>query len=198
MSEEQERIEVVAERIKLLFGFCGELLKDRDLVERALDLAQSRASLALSAAPILGAVGLDYEERHTEAQINAFRAATLLNLLNVLEETEKRRRESKEKADLRAAGKAQIMKGTRTMTARIDFQHGAWDCWRNMFGEWGAILSRKGEKPIIITGCATKVELIAIIDVSSAREGAVLRLRKAVPLMRSQHMIGKCLAEGRL
>lgn len=33
---------------------------------------------------------------------------------------------------------------------RLDFKIGAWDCWRNMFGEWGAILSRKGEQPIIV------------------------------------------------
>jgi hypothetical protein len=46
------------------------------------------------------------------------------------------------------------------MTTRIDFKVGPWDCWRNMFGEWGAILSRKGEKPVIITRCATKEELI--------------------------------------
>jgi hypothetical protein len=37
------------------------------------------------------------------------------------------------------------------MTGRLDFTIGAWDCWRNMFGEWGAILS---------TRCATKEELL--------------------------------------
>jgi hypothetical protein len=50
------------------------------------------------------------------------------------------------------------------MTARIDFKIGDWDCWRNMFGEWGAILSRKGEQPIIITRCAGKEELIEEIN----------------------------------
>jgi hypothetical protein len=50
------------------------------------------------------------------------------------------------------------------MTTRIDFKVGAWDCWRNMFGEWGAILSRKGEQPVIIKGCATKEQLIKQIN----------------------------------
>jgi hypothetical protein len=50
------------------------------------------------------------------------------------------------------------------MTSRIDFKVGDWDCWRNMFGEWGAILSRKGLQPIIITGCPTKEALITKIN----------------------------------
>lgn len=54
------------------------------------------------------------------------------------------------------------------MTTRIDFTYSdgnnPWDCWRNIFGEWGAILSRKGEQPVIITGCATKEELITKIN----------------------------------
>jgi hypothetical protein len=50
------------------------------------------------------------------------------------------------------------------MTARIDFTYNGWDCWRNMFGEWGAILSRKGLQPVIIGRRATKKELIRAID----------------------------------
>jgi hypothetical protein len=50
------------------------------------------------------------------------------------------------------------------MSERIDFTYNGWTCWRNMFGEWGAILSRKGEQPIIIGQCATKEELITKIN----------------------------------
>jgi hypothetical protein len=50
------------------------------------------------------------------------------------------------------------------MTTRIDFTYNGWDCWRNMFGEWGAIMSRKGEQPIIITRRATKEELVIEIN----------------------------------
>lgn len=56
------------------------------------------------------------------------------------------------------------------MTTRIDFKIGAWDCWRNMFGEWGAILSRMGEQPIIITRIATKRKLLASIYSESVRK----------------------------
>jgi hypothetical protein len=37
-----------------------------------------------------------------------------------------------------------------------------------MFGEWGAILSRKGRRPVIITRCATREALIGQIDDSRA------------------------------
>jgi hypothetical protein len=50
------------------------------------------------------------------------------------------------------------------MTTRIDFTYNGWDCWRNMFGEWGAILSRKGDRPVIITRRATKEELVTEIN----------------------------------
>ena len=50
------------------------------------------------------------------------------------------------------------------MTTRIDFTYNGWDCWRNMFGEWGAILSRKGQQPVIITRLTTKEELIERIE----------------------------------
>lgn len=50
------------------------------------------------------------------------------------------------------------------MTTRIDFSYNGWDCWRNMFGEWGAILSRKGEQPHIIAGAPSRQELVERID----------------------------------
>jgi hypothetical protein len=48
--------------------------------------------------------------------------------------------------------------------SRADFTHNGWTCWRNMFGDWGAILSRKGLQPVIITGCATREELLEAIN----------------------------------
>jgi hypothetical protein len=46
------------------------------------------------------------------------------------------------------------------MTTRIDFAHNEWDCWYHPLQGWGAILSRKGERPIIITRCAKREELM--------------------------------------
>lgn len=56
------------------------------------------------------------------------------------------------------------------MTDRTDFAYDGWTCWRNMFGEWGAILSRKGEQPVIITRLATKKELIIRINAPEPSE----------------------------
>jgi hypothetical protein len=50
------------------------------------------------------------------------------------------------------------------MTTRIDFTYKGWDCWRNMFGDWGASLSREGRQLVIIVRCASKEELIGRID----------------------------------
>jgi hypothetical protein len=35
-------------------------------------------------------------------------------------------------------------------TDRIDFTYNGWDCWFHPLQGWGAILSRKGERPLII------------------------------------------------
>lgn len=50
------------------------------------------------------------------------------------------------------------------MTTRLDFAYNGWDCWYHPLQGWGAILSRKGERPVIITRLATKEELIKHID----------------------------------
>ncbi len=55
---------------------------------------------------------------------------------------------------------------------RIDFAYNGWDCWYHPLQEWGAILSRKGLQPIIITRCATKEELLEGIASSSPQRGS--------------------------
>jgi hypothetical protein len=50
------------------------------------------------------------------------------------------------------------------MSTRIDFTYNGWDCWYHPLQGWGAILSRKGERPILITRCATRDGLITQID----------------------------------
>jgi hypothetical protein len=50
------------------------------------------------------------------------------------------------------------------MTTRIDFTYNGWDCWFHPLQGWGAILSRKGVQPQIITRLATKEELIRRIE----------------------------------
>lgn len=92
---EKERVEIFSERIRLLFGFCMELVPDIELLEKATKGAGEKEDMALSAAPLLGAAGLDYEQAHFDWKLRRKRAEALLNLVNVLVDTEKERNERK-------------------------------------------------------------------------------------------------------
>jgi hypothetical protein len=53
----------------------------------------------------------------------------------------------------------------KTTPNKIEFEHHGWHCWRNdATGKWGAILSRKGEQPIVIDGWQRREELIEAIN----------------------------------
>lgn len=85
----QNRALELAEKIKLLFGFVMDLAKDKDLLKETADLARERESFALSGAPILGAMGINYEEKELNAKIRKERANAILHLIETLEKTEK-------------------------------------------------------------------------------------------------------------
>lgn len=108
--EEKVRIEMLAERIKLLFQFCTELIPDIDLVRKTAKSASERESTAMTAAPILGAAGIDYEEKQMQWSIRARRAEAIANLLEVLRDTQKDMDEQKAKAGHSAAMRVQINK----------------------------------------------------------------------------------------
>jgi hypothetical protein len=47
----------------------------------------------------------------------------------------------------------------------IEFDYQGWHCWKNdSTGDWGAILSRRGEQARIIDGKRSKEELLKAID----------------------------------
>ena len=48
--------------VKLLFGFCAELIPDKEMLKETYDLASNRQSMSVSMAPILGAFGQNYED----------------------------------------------------------------------------------------------------------------------------------------
>lgn len=108
--KDKERVEMLAERIKLLFSFAYDLLQFKDILEEAVKHCGERESFALSAAPLLGAFGMDYEEKEFEAGLEGKRAKALLNLIEVLEETEKERLEFLEKQTRIAKGRDQLRK----------------------------------------------------------------------------------------
>lgn len=101
--EEQERIILLAERVKLLFMFCSDMLDDLDLLERVLKESHQRNSMATSGAVILGALGIDSEEAELDAQLHIKRTDALIALITTLRDTEADRTKFKlSKADREA------------------------------------------------------------------------------------------------
>lgn len=86
------RAEVLASRIMLLFTMVYDLREFKDLLEEVSSTYESRASLAVSMAPIFGAVGEDYEQVEMEQTLYAKRAKAILNLITTIDETEETRR----------------------------------------------------------------------------------------------------------
>jgi len=106
----KERVLILAKKIELLFGFVADLIKDKDLLKEVSELCDQRQVFAVSAAPILGAFGIDYEEREFEAAMRGKRAKALLNLVEALEETEKERLEFGQKQGAKKQGRDQLRK----------------------------------------------------------------------------------------
>ena len=96
-TEEKEKIELLAERIKLLFGFCAEFIPDIELLKNTFIIAADKENFAESAAPVLCAFGIDYEEKSLEWRIRKERAKALINFIEVLARTEKERTKMKER-----------------------------------------------------------------------------------------------------
>lgn len=104
----REEAEILATRVKLLFGFCFELVPKIELLKRTLSLSNDKASTALAAAPLLTAAGIDYEQKHWEADMRKRRAEALVNLIKVLDETEKERIEMEQQAKNKAASRDEL------------------------------------------------------------------------------------------
>lgn len=87
----QEKSVILAEKIKLLFQFAADLIKDKDLIQETFKSLEERQGFALSAAPILGAFGMDYEVQEFESRFRKERAKALYDLVDCLERTENER-----------------------------------------------------------------------------------------------------------
>lgn len=87
----KEQIQILAERIKLLFGFCADLIPDLELLKETAESSSQRANDVLSMAPLIGAFGQDYESAHFNRRLEAKRAKALYELVKVLKETEDER-----------------------------------------------------------------------------------------------------------
>ena len=106
--KQKEKVLILAERVKLLFGFCANLIPHKKMLKNTYALAEDKEMMSLSMAPILGAFGQDYESVHNEARIKKERAKALYNLIDCLDRTEKERLEWAEKQNKKQEGLAQL------------------------------------------------------------------------------------------
>ncbi len=110
MNEEEkiahkERVDLLANKMQLLFGFAADLIPDIEILERVAATSSERQSMALTMAPLLGAAGMDYEEKEAEWKMKSKRADALVNLIKVLRDTEEDRKKFQEEKMGRAQGR---------------------------------------------------------------------------------------------
>lgn len=108
--EYKEKIEQIAEQVKLLFSFCFQLVPDLDILKKVSKLSDERVSTSMAMAPIFGAHGMDWEVAEFETKLKAKRAEALMNLVQVLADTEKERLEFASKQGAKAKGRADLAK----------------------------------------------------------------------------------------
>lgn len=107
-ADKHARAVVLAEQIKVLFMFCYEMVPDIDLLEEVLEQSYQKGNFAMSAAPLLGAVGMDYEEEVFDASLHAKRAKAVLELVKTLRDTEVERMKFADGQKSKAAARAQL------------------------------------------------------------------------------------------
>jgi len=115
MSEEQkewsrEKIEEVATKVETLFMFAMQLDDGEsiEILKETMKGSGRRASIAMAAAPLLTASGMDYEEHRLEADLRYKRAKALIALIEVLKETEDERVEFKKKQADKAIARQEL------------------------------------------------------------------------------------------
>lgn len=109
-TEDKAKIQEVAHKVELLLAFCADLIPDKELIRRAGNRSREIQSFALAAAPLLVAVGENYEAHEMEASIRANRAEAIYHLVNVLDTTEKQRQKFKEENAGKAHARHEILK----------------------------------------------------------------------------------------
>lgn len=109
MSQHDEaRVLEVAEQVKLLIMFAGMMVEDLPMLKDVATDSAGRSSMALTLAPVLGAVGMDYEEQHMEAEVRRKRAVALVNLVQVIADTEQDRTKFKQSQAAKQEARAKL------------------------------------------------------------------------------------------
>ena len=91
ISDEAERIQLLANQIENLLIFSAGLIPDLDLLEKVAKQSADIQNSVQAMAPVLGAVGADWQQKDLEAGIHRRRANAIVNLVKVIKETEDER-----------------------------------------------------------------------------------------------------------
>lgn len=108
--EKRERVMIVAERVKLLFSFCAEFIQDKDLLKEVLEKADMNVGRVMAMAPIIGAMGGNFEAAEFESRLRRQRAEALFHLIDTIDLTEQRRVEFNMKQENGRKGRAELSK----------------------------------------------------------------------------------------
>lgn len=108
--EEETILEELAEKIKLLYFFLADLIPHKEKLKEMVEKTEELSSMTLSMAPIIGASVQNYEEIYLQREIERKRALALLNLIEVLDETEKEIEKFERKQAIKRRGLAKIRK----------------------------------------------------------------------------------------
>lgn len=104
----EERVLEVANQVQLLLQFAAMMVEDLPMLHKVAKQSGEISSHVLTLAPVLGAVGADYEEKHMEAEVRRKRAVALVNLIQVISDTETDRTKFKQGQAAKAAARAQL------------------------------------------------------------------------------------------
>lgn len=106
--KKREKAIEIAGQIEVLLQFSAALIPHLEILKETELYSSDRVGYIMSAAPIIMAVGGDYEEKEFHAWINSKRASALVNLIEVLKDTEDLRVEFKKSQAAKEKGRAEI------------------------------------------------------------------------------------------
>ena len=92
-----DRIAELAGKVTTLLQFAALLVDDIDLLEKVYGESTETVSHVDALAPVIGAVGGDWEESRLEADVRRKRALAILELAKVIRDTEADREQLRSK-----------------------------------------------------------------------------------------------------
>lgn len=107
---DKKKIQAVADSVMTIMQIAALLIPNRGILERVIQQSGDRYDMATGGAAVLLAVGIDYEEKAMEAELHQRRAKAVLNLVDVIEKTERARQEFRDSQQTKRSARADLEK----------------------------------------------------------------------------------------